>query len=98
MENLMRKLTALFVVTLCSSLWTDIQAAERGKPLKVCILSGCPTYNSEAILPPFQKSLEQNYNVQCVRLVRATEDDLPGLEKLDDCDVALVYQANEAER
>src|SRR5262245_50842267 len=55
-------------------------------PLRVCILSGCPTYNSEKSLPPFQKWLESNYQVTCDRLVRKADDDLPGLEKLDNCD------------
>src|SRR5262249_16208965 len=63
-------------------------AAEAPKPLKVCILSGCNTYNSEESLPPFQEFLEQNYNVKCVRVIRKATDDLPGLEQLDDCDVA----------
>src|SRR4029450_7367967 len=66
-------------------------AAESGKLLKVCILSGCDTYNSEKSLPPFQKYLEENYNVRATRVVRKAEDDLPGLEQLDDCYVALVY-------
>jgi type 1 glutamine amidotransferase len=64
---------------------------EAGEPLRVCILSGCDTYNSEKSLPPFQKFLEANYNVECTRVVRKAEDDLPGLEQLDDCDVALVF-------
>jgi type 1 glutamine amidotransferase len=66
-------------------------AAETDKPLKVCILSGCLTYASEESLPAFQQYLEQNYNVSCTRLVRKAVDDLPGLEQLDDCDVALVF-------
>jgi type 1 glutamine amidotransferase len=66
-------------------------AAMAGDPLNVCILSGCDTYDSEESLPPFQKFLEANYNVDCTRVVRKAEDDLPGLEKLDDCDVALVF-------
>ena len=59
-------------------------------PLKVCILSGCPTYNSEKSLPPFQKWLEANYHVACDRIVRK-DAELPGIEKLDSCDVALVF-------
>lgn len=66
-------------------------ADELARPLKVCILSGCDTYNSEASLPPFQKFLEANYNVQCTRVVKQAVDDLPGLERLDDCDVAFVF-------
>lgn len=66
-------------------------ADDAGKPLKVCILSGCETYKSEESLPPFQEFLERHYNVRCTRVVRKAVDDLPGLEQLDDCDVALVF-------
>jgi type 1 glutamine amidotransferase len=66
-------------------------ATEASNPLRVCILSGCMTYASEESLPPFQQYLEQNYNISCTRLVRKAVDDLPGLEQLDACDVALVF-------
>ena len=66
-------------------------AAEVGKPLKVCILSGCNTYNSEESLPPFQEWLTKHYNVEASRVIRSANNDLPGLELLDDCDVAFVF-------
>ena len=69
----------------------EVCAAEKGKPLKVCLLSGCAEYKTEESLPPFQKYLEQNFNVTCTWAVRKANDDLPGLEQLDDCDVAFVY-------
>ena len=65
--------------------------AEHPQALKVCILSGCNTYHSEKSLPPFQEFLEKNYNANCTRLIRQADDDLPGLEQLDDCDVALIF-------
>lgn len=65
--------------------------AVAAEPLRICLLSGCNTYNSEESLPPFQKYLEDNYNVRCTRIVRQANDDLPDLEKLDDCDVAFVF-------
>jgi hypothetical protein len=61
------------------------------KRLKVCLLSGCDTYNSEESLPPFQEYLEANYPVDCVRIVKKGKDDLPGLEALETCDVAFVF-------
>lgn len=79
------------IVLAASFLHSTGSGAEADEPLKVCILSGCDTYNSEESLPPFQKFLEENYNVESVRVIRAAEDDLPGLEQLDDCDVALVF-------
>ncbi|MCI0332726.1 MAG: ThuA domain-containing protein [Planctomycetes bacterium] len=81
-------LVAIFCAIICGG---SLVPAEAAKPLKVCILSGCDTYKSEKSLPPFQKFLEANYNVHAVRVVREAEDDLPGLEQLDDCDVALVF-------
>ncbi len=83
---------SLFMATMLIGLWVSPTIAEEGgKPLRVCILSGCNTYDSETSLPPFQAWLEQNYHVQCVRIVRQANDDLPGLEKLDECDVAFVF-------
>jgi type 1 glutamine amidotransferase len=81
-------LTAFGLIGLCPF---AARADDASKPLKVCILSGCDTYNSEVSLPPFQEFLEANYNVRCNRIVRRADDDLPGLEQLDDCDVALVF-------
>jgi type 1 glutamine amidotransferase len=93
-KTAMRINVLLFLLTVISAAGfrsRAASAAEVGKPLKVCILSGCLTYASEESLPPFQKYLEQNYNVSCTRLVRKAVDDLPGLNQLDDCDVALVF-------
>jgi type 1 glutamine amidotransferase len=61
-------------------------------PLKICMLSGSFEYNSHDSLTKFKKYLEDHYNVQCT-LLKAPEDkkDLPGLEALDDCDVALFF-------
>lgn len=87
MRTLMKFVIAALICFSIDSAWS----ADPVKPLKVCILSGCPTYKSEELLPPFQKFLEANYQVQATRLVRVADDDLPGLEKLDDCDVALVF-------
>jgi type 1 glutamine amidotransferase len=86
----MRIILGLMLLPLIG-LSTLSAAVETSRPLKVCILSGCDTYNSEKSLPPFQKYLEENYNVRATRVVRKTDNDLPGLEQLDDCDVALVY-------
>lgn len=62
------------------------------EPLKICILSGSFEYDSHESLTAFKKHLEDNYNVQ-VTLLKAPNDkkDLPGLEALDDCDVALFF-------
>jgi type 1 glutamine amidotransferase len=87
----MRNRLVLLCLALAGLAVPTARADESPKPLKVCILSGCNTYDSETSLPPFQAWLEQSYNVRCVRVVRKADGDLPGLEQLDNCDVAFVF-------
>ena len=42
-------------------------------------------------MPILQKHLEENYPVECVRMFRIADDDIPGLEKLKDCDLAIFF-------
>jgi len=42
-------------------------------------------------LTKLQKYLEDHYRVQCTRAFRKTDDDLPGLENLETCDVMLLF-------
>jgi putative membrane-bound dehydrogenase-like protein len=67
------------------------QAAKAEKPLRVCLVSGSLEYHSNESLSAFQEYLEKNYNVQCSRAFRKSDDDLPGLENLDSCDVMLLF-------
>jgi putative heme-binding domain-containing protein len=59
--------------------------------LKVCLVSGSLEYKSDDSLAAFQKYLEEHYPVRCSRAFRKTDDDLPGLENLDTCDVLLLF-------
>jgi putative membrane-bound dehydrogenase-like protein len=61
------------------------------KKLKVLLISGSLEYKSDETLAEYQKYLEANYPVQCVRAFRKTDTDLPGLENLDTCDVAVFF-------
>jgi type 1 glutamine amidotransferase len=60
-------------------------------PLKVCLVSGSQEYKSDVSLSVFQEYLESHYDVQCTRAFRKTDNDLPGLENLETCDVALFF-------
>jgi type 1 glutamine amidotransferase len=94
MELSMRRTYGLVTSAITAAVWlccSTVTAAEFGKPLKICVLSGSDTYQSDQSLPPFEEFLQQNYNVQCNHLEKRAVDDLPGLEQLDNCDVALVY-------
>ncbi len=64
---------------------------ETEKKLKVLLISGSLEYKSDESLAAFQKHLEANYPVECSRAFRKTDDDLPGLEGLDTCDVAVFF-------
>jgi putative heme-binding domain-containing protein len=59
--------------------------------LKVCLVSGSLEYHSDESLAAFQKYLEEHYPVRCTRAFRKTDNDLPGLENLDSCDVLLLF-------
>jgi type 1 glutamine amidotransferase len=59
--------------------------------LKVCLVSGSLEYKSDDSLAAFQKYLEEHYPVRCTRAFRKTDDDLPGLENLETCDVMLLF-------
>lgn len=61
------------------------------KKLKVLLISGSLEYKSDESLTAFQKYLEANYPVQCSRAFRKTDDDLPGLDLLETCDVAVFF-------
>jgi type 1 glutamine amidotransferase len=68
-----------------------LHAADDAKPLKVCLISGSLEYKSDESLAALQKYLESKYNVKCSRAFRKSDDDLPGLDNLETCDVALFF-------
>lgn len=63
------------------------------KKLKVCLVSGSFEYKSDESLAAFRKYLEANFPVDCILVsAKAEKDkDLPGLEHLAACDVAVFY-------
>jgi putative membrane-bound dehydrogenase-like protein len=66
--------------------------APKGKgPLKVCLVSGSLEYESDASLGKLQEYLEKHYNVKCSRAFRKADNDLPGLENLETCDVMVLF-------
>jgi type 1 glutamine amidotransferase len=61
------------------------------QPLRVCLISGSAEYNSDASLARLQEHLEKRYPVKCSRAFAKSDSDLPGLEHLDSCDVAVLF-------
>lgn len=85
----MRNIPLLSLAVLLS--WGSWSLGAENPPLKVVMLSGSDEYKSDVSLPQFQKHLEERYNVRCTVLKARGLDDLPGLEALDACDVALFF-------
>jgi len=64
----------------------------KGKKLKLALISGSLEYESDKTLPILQKLVEDKYPVECVRLFRRADDDIPGLtDKLAECDAAVFF-------
>src|SRR4051794_30216667 len=65
---------------------------EPGKAvLNVCLISGAAEYKSDDSLAKLQTYLEKHHAVKCGRAFAKSETDLPGLENLDRCDVAVLF-------
>ena len=68
-----------------------IAADARADALRVCLVSGSAEYDSDASLFAFTEHLEQSFDARA-KLIRARGfEELPGLEALDECDVALFF-------
>jgi len=85
----MRRICAVLVCLSFGSL-----AAAQGVapvPLRVTMISGSEEYRSDESLAASKEHLERNYQA-FVTLVRAVDNkDLPGIEALGECDVALFF-------
>ena len=83
---------ALLVAALASG---TNNGGEKNKPgragLVVCLISGSAEYNSDASLAKLQDYLEKNHEMKCIRVFAKSETDLPGLENLERCDVAVLF-------
>ncbi len=66
---------------------------KEAKKLKVALVSGSFEYKSDDSLIAFQKHLEANYAVECVRIFAKAEKEtaLVGLESLEKCDVVVFF-------
>src|SRR5689334_14379024 len=89
------KMSCIFFVALAllvpGGLVFGVAGEKGGKMLRVCLISGAAEYKSDQSLAKFQDYLENNHPVVCTRAFARSETDLPGLENLDRCDVALLF-------
>jgi type 1 glutamine amidotransferase len=70
-----------------------LPGGKQTKKLKVCLVSGSFEYKSDDSLAAFQKFLESNYSIECLRAFAKAERDqaFAGLENLEKCDVAIFF-------
>ncbi len=75
--------------------WLGLMASagsqEKKTPLKVCLVSGALEYDSDASLGALQGYLEKRYSIRCSRAFRKADNDVPGLENLETCDVMVLF-------
>jgi type 1 glutamine amidotransferase len=62
-----------------------------GSMLHVCLIADSGEYDAEKSLASLQQYLEKNYAVRCTRAFARSKTDLPGLDNLDSCDVAVLF-------
>jgi type 1 glutamine amidotransferase/nicotinamidase-related amidase len=65
--------------------------AAEDRPLQACFLSGSDEYESDRTLADFARHLEARYHARAVLLKARGTAELPGLEALESCDVALFF-------
>lgn len=100
-EKLLDTLTEPEITHLFAYMASDAAKKEKGAPsaapaakkLKLALVSGSFEYKSDESLAAFQKHLEANYAVECVRIFAKAEKDLAlaGVENLEKCDAALFF-------
>lgn len=67
------------------------RGAPTRRPLTVLLVSGSLEYKSDESLTGYAEYLEREHGIRSLQAFRKSDDDLPGLEQLDDCDVMLLF-------
>jgi type 1 glutamine amidotransferase len=87
MKNLALALLSIPFIGLMS---LPSAGGEKNSPLRVVFISGSAEYDSDKTMPILKKYLEPKQSA-VVTMLSAKGDDLPGLEALDKCDVAVLF-------
>ena len=83
---------ALFASLVTLALFSAVpHAGEKKKPLRVCFISGSAEYESDKTLPILKKYFEAKHPSECTLICAKSQKDLPGLENLEKCDVAVLF-------
>jgi len=77
--------TGLAALHACDLTGFAVEVPNKPTP-RVFLVSGSPRYNSDESLVALEAYLNRNARVQCTRVFATSEEKLPGLEDLDQCD------------
>lgn len=58
---------------------------------RLCLVSGCPSYQSDQSLSALAGFIEQHYEVACEKAFARSRTDLPGLERLMESDCLVLF-------
>jgi hypothetical protein len=58
---------------------------------RLCLVSGCPSYQSDQSLSSLAGFIEQHYDVACEKAFARSRTDLPGLERLMESDCLVLF-------
>ena len=84
------KLAALLAITLLAFA-ANAQSGDKKAPPRVLLISGAAEYETDKTLPILKKYLESKAGCTCTLISAKGDADVPGLENLDKCDVAVLY-------
>jgi type 1 glutamine amidotransferase len=87
----MKTLALLASLLILGLLSAAPHAGEKKKPLRVCFISGSTEYESDKTLPILKKYFEGKHPSENTLVSAKSQKDLPGLENLDKCDVAVLF-------
>ena len=85
-------------IGLTSPVWQPMLQPAVAPPLpqtdatpRLCLVSACPSYQSDQSLSALAAFIEQHYDGVCEKALARTRSDLPGLERLMDCDCMVLF-------
>ena len=87
----MKNLALLFFGIAGAAFLISGPAEARIAPLRVVFISGSAEYESDKTMPILKKYLENKYPSLVTLISAKSEKDLPGLEALEKCDVAVLF-------
>jgi type 1 glutamine amidotransferase len=78
-------------LALCCLLLVGSASIAQEKTWRVALISGSLEYESDTSLVKLETEWKKRFTAEFVRIFRRTDTDLPGLEKLPECDVAVFF-------